>query len=1183
MRARKPAAFFFSNSLQSLQVPPPNVRSSGQNPKSKSVLDCSPLRTLLRVKRLNIDLEIRTYKFKTGEIMKTKFQKLMSATMSLTFLVTASCGQNKNANNSSPNLMERMSLASAPEPANRGSEKAQLSRYRGQTEFLNPVNSYQNCFGPFGCPKAEAAPAPAADAGSQARAEQESDIYKIGKPGSKLLYLLNNYRGLQVISYADGAEKPKIVGRVQATGNYPDEMYYDAAQDRLLVIERYAESTDENDDTRRSRLVAYDVSEPTRPKIQETKQLKGILADSRIVGDVLYVATSADSKGAVTSYSLKGKSISEVATYTLSMPVSYQKNMNIVSSERDGVYSYHLIATLSESGWGWWDRSSVVEVIDISNPKGRIEPVMSVAAKGFLRERSQTTIKNNTLIVTSNYLVDEKNRIARIAVETFRFPTAQTEVLTEKEAQFRKLNIDRELEGQSGETREQSLEKLVSDPKLGIKGRFVRQDGQLRKMMPDSSVTVGDGSGLSANLQDVRYQDGFLYAFWVPANQMDPMDLFDISDPESGVKYLSRLQFDGWIQRAIPMTFAGRTFVLGLGRVVSVVNNETGRQRPQAMIFEIVNQGGKFRAFDVAQYTFEGSDIWTNYNDQDKMVEVHTNENGTGEILFEATRYGDQVYSDGGQILNFDLKAIIDQQNGSALKPGAFLAGGADWIRRVFTNSEINRINSFSDQALATFSEGRTSTAGTLKPAHILELARNMRAYETVTVGDQNFGVQLISDYSWMTSDASTTVRVVPSDKADTEKPAVLSEILLPGNYLGHVRDQKTGDLIVLSNSYQNVKQGEGYSYRSTVYASRLKVDASGVAQKIGETSWSFDRGQDLMPLGLRIERGFESYYGSSPAIVQLQDGTLLAQSDSEVKVLDLSSGIAAQNLTLDQCRTENREAIEVQVMNSKPYLSMKDAFESAEYKGLRMTRNWLAPLTLAGNKAACGSETNIPGRAVLVTAAGEILSSDTYAQDIIEETQTRPTGEDTQVEEKYFKFITKDALISTKIADQKATLVDEAPAQDSSGQVFQVGENEFARMTSEEYSKTAKLEFLKLDGQAGITTDVYAFQTDLKQASLIQVVPHPAKNGVWMGVLESNNHMQVVQWTALDRHPVVKTIVPVNERMEKLKAVRSMSLSGSSYSYYGGGGNQLHFTAHQMSFERPQGLAGVSQFFIQD
>ena len=72
---------------------------------------------------------------------------------------------------------------------------------------------------------------------------------------------------------------------------------------------------------------------------------------------------------------------------------------------------------------------------------------------------------------------------------------------------------------------------LTADAETGLKGRFVKQVATsgataLTKPLADSTVTVGNTQGLSASLQDVRFHDGLLYVYWVPANNIDPLDLF---------------------------------------------------------------------------------------------------------------------------------------------------------------------------------------------------------------------------------------------------------------------------------------------------------------------------------------------------------------------------------------------------------------------------------------------------------------------------------------------------------------------------------------------------------------------------------------------------------------------------------------------------------------------------------
>jgi len=138
--------------------------------------------------------------------------------------------------------------------------------------------------------------------------------------------------------------------------------------------------------------------------------------------------------------------------------------------------------------------------------------------------------------------------ILRIAVESFKFPTDSSEVISQDEAKYRTLHIDREYakverelraQGITGEALENMLKdakaELLADSELGLQGRFVKTQSEssshaLVKPVADSVITVGSTQGLSANLQDVRYDNNLLYAFWVPANNIDPLDVFDIGN-----------------------------------------------------------------------------------------------------------------------------------------------------------------------------------------------------------------------------------------------------------------------------------------------------------------------------------------------------------------------------------------------------------------------------------------------------------------------------------------------------------------------------------------------------------------------------------------------------------------------------------------------------------------------------
>src|SRR5471030_2434216 len=70
-----------------------------------------------------------------------------------------------------------------PTPDDPTALSSQLLRFPGQTQFLNPYGHYGFKDGESPLPKA------GQKAGQAARAQQDSDVYKIGKPGTKLLFL----------------------------------------------------------------------------------------------------------------------------------------------------------------------------------------------------------------------------------------------------------------------------------------------------------------------------------------------------------------------------------------------------------------------------------------------------------------------------------------------------------------------------------------------------------------------------------------------------------------------------------------------------------------------------------------------------------------------------------------------------------------------------------------------------------------------------------------------------------------------------------------------------------------------------------------------------------------------------------------------------------------------------------
>jgi len=134
------------------------------------------------------------------------------------------------------------------------------------------------------------ADATAGSGGSTAsRAVAEADVY--ARAGD-LLYVLNGYRGLQVIDLADPGH-PRLVGRLPLAGT-PVDLYLRGATAYLLVSDAFAflplaDGTARPERT--SRIVAVDVSRPAAPAVTGELDVEGQVETSRLVGDVLYVVS----------------------------------------------------------------------------------------------------------------------------------------------------------------------------------------------------------------------------------------------------------------------------------------------------------------------------------------------------------------------------------------------------------------------------------------------------------------------------------------------------------------------------------------------------------------------------------------------------------------------------------------------------------------------------------------------------------------------------------------------------------------------------------------------------------------------------------------------------------------------------------------------------------------------------
>jgi len=137
--------------------------------------------------------------------------------------------------------------------------------------------------------RTDGAPVPTAGPGATAgtpRTVEEADVYKLS---GSTLYVLNAYRGLQILDLADLAA-PRLLSRVSLSGT-PVDLYLRGTTAFVVVSDFFAYEpvADGLRPRRGSRLLAVDVADPSAPAVVADLAIEGAVEQTRIVGDVLYV------------------------------------------------------------------------------------------------------------------------------------------------------------------------------------------------------------------------------------------------------------------------------------------------------------------------------------------------------------------------------------------------------------------------------------------------------------------------------------------------------------------------------------------------------------------------------------------------------------------------------------------------------------------------------------------------------------------------------------------------------------------------------------------------------------------------------------------------------------------------------------------------------------------------------
>ncbi|HEU4582441.1 MAG TPA: beta-propeller domain-containing protein [Polyangiaceae bacterium] len=394
-------------------------------------------------------------------------------------------------------------------------------------------------------PQATAAPTDSGSGdGAAQRAISEADILQLD--GDRL-YALSRYSGLSIVDVSNPAAL-KLEG-VYRSAAEPFEMYVQDGMVFAMFNGWYSYHCDERQVCgwqQTSRMQAIDARDPANIELLADYEVPGGIDDSRRVGDVLYLAThewggcwgcGTQPSTAITSFNVADPS-KFVQVDQLRLPAasdSYLGQRSITVTDQ----------RIYISGWEWnyglsssSQNASSIQVVDISDPQGKLKQGAKFAIAGQVQSRWQMDEYDSVLRVISQ--PNGWGSGTPPVVETFRVNGADD----------------------------------------------VQRAGSLTIQLPQANEV----------LQSVRF-DG-ARAFAITSEQRDPLFTFDLSDPAHPVQR-GQLEMPGWVYHMEPR--GDRMYALGYdqqnpaGSLNVSLFDVSDLDQPQ--LIQRVNFGGDWGSF----------------------------------------------------------------------------------------------------------------------------------------------------------------------------------------------------------------------------------------------------------------------------------------------------------------------------------------------------------------------------------------------------------------------------------------------------------------------------------------------------------------------------------------------------------------------------------------------------------
>lgn len=233
---------------------------------------------------------------------------------------------------------------------------------------------------------------------SEVREVVEPDVYY---QDGRLLYVLNQYRGLVIVDLADAS----VVGGAPTLG-YPRDLY--VREGRAYVLVGQATDYEIDGDTVTfsvaSMLYVLDVADPAAPQILAEFPLDGDLVDSRLVGDVLYAVSAEYQWGWYDDVFFREKDES-AGSWVTSVNVSDPGNIHEADRVQFSGAGQVIQATdtaVFVASYDWMQDQTAIRYVDISDAQGALVVRGQVSVSGSVADRFKMDSYQGILRVASN-------------------------------------------------------------------------------------------------------------------------------------------------------------------------------------------------------------------------------------------------------------------------------------------------------------------------------------------------------------------------------------------------------------------------------------------------------------------------------------------------------------------------------------------------------------------------------------------------------------------------------------------------------------------------------------------------------------------------------------------------------------------------------------------------------------